>query len=129
MFALAERYSIHELRALCIKKYKSRLDRGNEPIEYMHSILDVYSLTPESVRDMRDIAARHVRVVMSTYKGGETAKAFEVQRLYEYAIQNIPGLVKDLLNLYIETPIYGVCGRCERAILPSMRIVPIPRTR
>lgn len=92
----------------------------------MQSILDVHDLTPESVRPMRGVAERHVRTVMKKLQGRETPKAHEVQRIYEFAIQNIPGFVKDLLNLYMETSISELCSTCyaTRPILNSLQAHP-----
>lgn len=81
-------------------------------VDFTQSILGINDLTPESVRPMRVLAAGHVRNVMKKLKGQEAAEAREVQRIYEFAIQNIQGFVKDLLKLYMETPIYGLCSTC-----------------
>lgn len=106
------------------------MPRNNGPVEFMQSILGVYGLTPEPVRAMRDVSADHVRNVMSAVKGQEMETAQEMQRIHEYAIQNIPGFVRDLLDLYFETSLYQhrsdwplppieSCGSCGRLQSPE----------
>lgn len=50
MFALADKYNIHELRALSAAKYSSKFKEASSPLEFLDSVPDVYTLTARSVR-------------------------------------------------------------------------------
>lgn len=111
VFALADKYSVSGLSELCIMKYKRGLEYRLDPVEFIQSIPDVYTLTPAPVRALKDVVARFARNRLAGFLSRESARL-----VYNYVVPNAPGFAKDLLDLYIDAPLLGSCHNCGHFI-------------
>lgn len=107
VFVLADKYFVNTLLALCAEKYKSRLQSLCDPIEFIESIPDVYTLPPGSNRLIKDIVIRFARIKITEYLKDDSART-----AFKTITQSVPEFVSDLLDLFIESPMLGDCENC-----------------
>jgi hypothetical protein len=107
MFALGDRYDIPGLRGVAVKKYSSRCAVTWKPLEFLESISDVYESTPASLGQLRKAACVLARKNLPKMLDDESVAIF-----YEKVLIEVPGFTKDLLQIYVEEPIYGNCREC-----------------
>jgi hypothetical protein len=93
VFALADKYHVHGLSALCIRKYKYRLKSICDPVEFLKSIPDVYALTTP-VRALRDVVSNFARMQIARFLRERSAQA-----AYKNAVRAAPEFAIDLLSL------------------------------
>ena len=104
--SLGDKYDIEGLRNLAIQKYCSALQGSLSVTEFFSSIPYVYTLTPESSRDLRDPALTFARNLLSGE--GPTTLGFvrdEIDQLYI----ECPEFVKELLYSLLQNPLLGYC--------------------
>ncbi|KAH8698535.1 hypothetical protein BGW36DRAFT_293635, partial [Talaromyces proteolyticus] len=99
VFALADKYRVNDLKTLSASKYEANL-RDFKPAEFLGSIPDVYNLTPEAVRTLRDIAKRTARekLLECIISDREARKTYDKMKEY------ILGFILDIVDSYIEQP-------------------------
>lgn len=104
MFALGDKYDIEALRMLSSEKYSICLDNSPTGLDFLGSVPDVYDLTEPSLRNLTARFARHnPRKFLEDQSTRET---------YERIAVDVPEFIKDVLDLYMETPLLGSCYDC-----------------
>lgn len=88
MYAAAEKYGIGGLKALALDKFKIQLTRHWDAVEFAEAIHVVYSSTPPSDKDMREVVADTL---------GWHGRLLEKPEI-EVAILDINGLAYELLK-------------------------------
>lgn len=109
MIDLGELYFIPQLRPLCVEKYGAKLRSLSTPVEFIRSIPDIYASTPKPVRELRDEIGHYIREQVSVSILHEE----KARVAFNHATLNAPEFGKDLLDLYIKTPLHATCFRCE----------------
>lgn len=106
MYSMGDKYDIEGLRNLATKKYCSDLQGILGTSEFFSSIPYVYTLTPESSRDLRDPVLAFARNLL----GGEgpTTLGFVREAIDELFIE-CPEFVKELLYSLLQSPLMGYC--------------------
>jgi hypothetical protein len=107
MFALAEIYDVEGLRLLSLEKYQCRLEGHASAQEFLESLPDVYTLTPSSVKPLREIVTRYARINLAKYTQDQSA--WEV---FKEISVGVPEFVRDMLDIYIQSPLIGKCDKC-----------------
>ena len=106
MFALADKYLIEGLKGLA-QYYFCKVLRGQLSIlDFLHSMRDVYQLTPESVRELRDQALYFARENLPESLG----KSCQVRQAYEQMFVDVPEFTRDLLDSLLRQPYLGSCS-------------------
>ncbi|PTU19813.1 hypothetical protein P175DRAFT_0524143 [Aspergillus ochraceoroseus IBT 24754] len=108
MFALADKYDIKALQVLSSEKYSNMLESSSIGSEFLGSIPDVYTLTPPSVKALRDKVARFARINLENYLQDPSSR-----EVYKRIAIDVPDFLQDLLDLYIMNPLTGFCYRCN----------------
>jgi hypothetical protein len=108
MFALADKYDIEGLCLLSSEKFLSRFRSSPSALELLESIPDVYTLTPSSVRTLRDKATLCARTNFKKYLRDQS-----VREAYEKIATEYPEFIKDVLDLYIQAPLFAECETCD----------------
>lgn len=107
MFALADEYEIADMLLKAQLKYLARCERDWDPPELLSSIPDVFGSTPDSLKELRQIACVAVRKYLpGMLKNTASAGCFE------RTLSENPTFAKDLLQSYIENPLFGYCQSC-----------------
>ena len=104
-YNLADKYDVPILMGLAGKKFRSTLNRGPTPEEYLSVVSDVYTI-PTSSNTLRTIAAEYARVRirdMMQSAGGEILRA---------TLQDVPEFAFDILQLFANAPLTGHCYSC-----------------
>lgn len=106
MHSLGDKYDIEGLRNLSIQKYCSELQGSLSVTDFFSSIPYVYTLTPESSRDLRDPVLAFARNLL----GGEgpTTLGFVRDAVDELYVE-CPEFVKELLYSLLQNPLLGYC--------------------
>ena len=91
-----------------MKKYSSRCTVHLEPLELIESICDVYEGTTMSVRQLREIACNLMRKNLPGMLDDEA-----VETVYEKVLIEVPEFARDMLEVYVYTPLYGDCSTCK----------------
>lgn len=122
MFALAEMYQVDPLQSLAVAKYIKDVEMGATIEDMLQSIPDIYDLTPISARSLRDKAVIAVRTKLrglpryhnGVYTVSATKKvaADILIAKYDDIVAETPEFLKDLLSLYIHTPLLWHCTSC-----------------
>ncbi|KAI9769799.1 MAG: hypothetical protein M1840_003793 [Geoglossum simile] len=107
MFALGDRYDIPGLRDLAVKNYSSRCAVPGVSLELITSIHDVYTRTPASIRQLRDIAGILMRKNLPEMLDDKVVTA-----AYEELLTKVPDFTRDLLGTYVKAPLIGYCAAC-----------------
>jgi len=106
VFALADKYHVDALLLLSVAHYSNRLQDA-DIIEFLDSVPDVYQLTPDSIRQLRDKAVKYARFNLAKH-----IVYASVKRAYDNVANTTPDFIKDLLDLYMEAPLVGKCWNC-----------------
>lgn len=110
VYALAEKYDISGLKDLAKYKYETALNNCSGG-DFLKSIQDVYGLTRESDRGLRDLVIKHTRGHMPDLKD---------KNEFTLAIEEIGEFSLDLLKAVLNSPVASWRGRychyccCER---------------
>jgi hypothetical protein len=101
----ADKYDVPTLMKLAKKKFKSTLNRGPTPEEYMSVVSDVYTI-PRPTDVLRTIAVEYARgalrdIIQNT--DGELMRA---------TLQAVPEFAFDILQLFANAPLIGHCSSC-----------------
>lgn len=104
-YNLADKYDIPTLMGLAEKRFRSTLNKGPTPEEYLPVIADVYTI-PISINTLRAIAAEYARarirdIIQST--------SLELLRV---TLQDVPEFAFDILELFASAPLTGHCHSC-----------------
>jgi hypothetical protein len=99
MFSVGEKYSINGLCELSTEKYIRRLNDCSA-LEFLHSVPNVYNMTPASIRPLRDAAKKYAKRILEYYI---KEKYTEIQEVYESVTPTVPDFLKDYLDAYIES--------------------------
>jgi hypothetical protein len=107
VFALADKYDVQSLCDLSAEKYSSRLQDHVDVVEFLHSVPDVYNLTPPPVERLR------ILFLFSARKRLENAlQDSSHSQIYDSITSQVPAFTKDLLKSYITSPVRADCGEC-----------------
>ncbi|OBS25166.1 hypothetical protein FPOA_05701 [Fusarium poae] len=106
MYSLGDKYDIEGLRNLSTQKYCSELHGSLSTNDFFSSIPYVYTLTPESSRDLRDPVLSFARNLL----GGEGPITLGfVQEAMDELFVECPEFVKELLYSLLQSPLMGYC--------------------
>ncbi|RBR13527.1 uncharacterized protein FIESC28_08155 [Fusarium coffeatum] len=106
MHSLGDKYDIEGLRSLATQKYCLELQGSLSVTNFFSSIPYVYTLTPESSRDLRDPVLAFARNLL----GGEgpTTLGFVRDAIDELYVE-CPEFVKELFYSLLQNPLLGYC--------------------
>jgi hypothetical protein len=108
MFLLADQYDIPGLLFIAAKKFRARCVNSWNALEFLHSIRDLYKLTPSSIIRLRETACVVIRGYLpEMLDDAMTAECFEK------TVLEVPEFAKDLLQGYIDRPLMGYCDTCR----------------
>lgn len=122
MFALANIYKVDQLQNLAAAKYDKAVEETSHIQDVLDSIPDIYGLTPDSVRTLREIAVMAVRIKLGhqsaaacarSSEGRSEAAAYSVMALLDTGATGTLEFMKDLLSSYIRAPLLGSCFNCD----------------
>jgi hypothetical protein len=108
MFLLADQYDIPQLLLVAGEKFYARCVSSWDALEFLHSMCDLYKLTPPSIIRLRRTAC----VVIRGYLPEMLDDAVTAE-CYEKIILEISDFVRDLLQSYIHDPLIGYCDTCR----------------
>lgn len=104
-YNLADKYDIPTLMRLAEKKFRSTLDQGPTPEEYLSVVSDVYSIpTPTNV--LRAIAVEYARTRLR-----DMMQSADLETL-RATLQNVPEFAFDVIRLFVNAPLRGRCSSC-----------------
>ncbi|KAF4963040.1 hypothetical protein FSARC_8913 [Fusarium sarcochroum] len=104
MYALGDKYNVTELMDVSTKEYSERLGRESEFEDFLSSLPDVYSSTPEGSRGLRDAAVNFVRI-----KADRGMDGVPVPEWLEELAAACPDFIKELLYDFLEHPFMAYC--------------------
>lgn len=104
-YNLADKYDVLALMGLAGKKFKSTLNEGPTPVEYLSVISDVYTI-PTSTNSLRVIATEYAR---AKFRDMLQSADSEILRA---TLQDIPEFAFDVLQLFANAPLTGRCHSC-----------------
>ena len=107
MFGIGEIYCVEGLKCVSIQKYRATLTQDSNISNFLRSLLDVYCLTPDTVRDLRDTAITFAREELAVSLASK-----DVQQVYEEVVDAIPEFTKDLSKSFLQKPFIGTCTTC-----------------
>jgi hypothetical protein len=108
MFLLADQYDIPGLLFITAKKFRARCVNSWDALEFLHSMRDLYKLTPPPIIRLREFACVMIRGYLpEMLDDGVTAECFEK------TVLEIPDFAKDILQSYIDRPLVGYCDTCR----------------
>ncbi|ORY68320.1 uncharacterized protein BCR38DRAFT_406256 [Pseudomassariella vexata] len=107
MFALADKYFVDDLMVLAAAKYAKALQDDPDCRRFLASVEDVFTLTPDSVKLLRNKAVDFARRYVE--KGTWDA---DFGSLYDQVALENPGFVKGLLDSIIRKPLTEKCTKC-----------------
>ena len=108
MFSLADQYEIPHLGALAAHSFASRCTQSWLADEFLASISDIYETTPSSVAQLRVTACMEIRKHLPAMLHEKDAA-----EMYERTLTEVPDFAKDLLNSYVQHPLYRHCRWCN----------------
>ena len=106
MFALGDRYDISGLRGVAANNYRDRCAIAQD-LEIIHAIHDVYERTPASITQLRTFTCKCIQSHLPKMINDAT-----IRSTYQNILIKIPEFSRDLLDRYVEAPLYGTCGTC-----------------
>jgi hypothetical protein len=116
VFALGDKYLIEGLLALSAANYSKALGRESNVGNFLRTLPDVYTLTPDSSRGLRDMA-----IEFAKEKLGVSLASPETKDIYENVAADIPDFIKELLDSFLQRPpLVGSCHKCFDCILASL---------
>ncbi|EHA58498.1 hypothetical protein MGG_16547 [Pyricularia oryzae 70-15] len=110
------------LQNLAAAKYDKAVEETSHIQDVLDSIPDIYGLTPDSVRTLREIAVMAVRIKLGhqsaaacarSSEGRSEAAAYSVMALLDTGATGTLEFMKDLLSSYIRAPLLGSCFNCN----------------
>lgn len=107
MFALADKYQIDDLQTLSVSKYTKAIKEHSDLHTFFETIPDVYLMTPDTARGLRDAA-----LSFSRYHLGTSLHIPEIRKAFDQVSVDVPDFARELLNSFLETPILGTCSSC-----------------
>ena len=107
MFILRDRYNVPGLRDKAVKKHSSKYAVSCDLLKLIKSIYNVYKRTTVSVRQLRNAACVLIRKNLP-----EIFYDKAITTIYEKVLSEVPEFIKDLLGIYVKTPLYGDCSIC-----------------
>ena len=115
LFALADRYSISALCDVAADKYMSRFKHHFDPLEYLQSIPDIYFSTTLCNRKLREYILKFSRDNLQSLLHERP-----IREKYNSVAAQVPSLVKNMLDTYIDAPVLGSCLNCgnRKPMLP-----------
>jgi speckle-type POZ protein len=108
MFGLADEYIIPELLPVAASKYSAWCLESWEPLVFLTSIPDVYDAAPALVPLLRHTACMAIRKELP-----EMLEEEAVAERYRKTVAENPEFATDLLQSYIEGPLYWHCSSCN----------------
>jgi hypothetical protein len=105
MFLLADQYDIPGLLFIAAKKFRARCV---DSWDALHSMRNLYKLTPPSMIGLREFAC----VVIPGHLPEMLDDAVTAE-CFEKTVLEVPEFTKDLLNGYIDRPLMGYCDTCR----------------
>jgi speckle-type POZ protein len=108
MFGLADEYGIPGLLPVAARKYLAQCVDSWEPSEFLTSIPDVYDAAPARVTMLRRIVCTAIRRVLPELLNEEA-----VAERYRKTLAENPEFATDLLQSYIDNPLYLRCPYCK----------------
>ncbi|SMR49069.1 unnamed protein product [Zymoseptoria tritici ST99CH_3D1] len=88
VFAVAEKYQVPGLKELAVSKFKAAMEISQENADLAEIITTVFTTTPETVRDLRDLVSARL-----------TTDCTLLDRIdVEFAVNNVSGLTFELLQ-------------------------------
>jgi hypothetical protein len=116
MFGLADEYDIPGLLRVAASKYSARCVDSWEPLEFLTSIPNVYDAAPTNVSLLCHTACMAIRKRLP-----EMLNDKAVAERYKQTVSENPEFATDLLQTYIESPLYLPCSNCGSH--QSMKVV------
>jgi hypothetical protein len=104
-YNLADKYDVPALIGLAGKRFKSTLNEGPIPEEYLSVVSDVYTILT-STNALRAIAAEYAR---AKFRDMMQSADPEILRA---TLQDIPEFAFDILQLFANSPLTGHCHSC-----------------
>ncbi|KAK0113072.1 hypothetical protein ONS95_014778 [Cadophora gregata] len=104
-YTLADKYDIPTLMGLAEKRFKSTLDQGPTPEEYLSVVSDVYTV-PTPTNALRAIAVEYARI-----KFRDMMQSADLEFL-RALLQDVPEFAFDVLQLFVNAPLRGRCFSC-----------------
>jgi hypothetical protein len=108
MFGLADEYDIPGLLPVAASKYSTGRLYSWEPLEFLTSIPDVYDAAPAQVPLLRHTACMTIRKQLP-----EMLLKEAVAERYKKTLAENPEFATDLLQTYINKPLYLHCFNCN----------------
>ncbi|KAH7243996.1 hypothetical protein MRS44_016942 [Fusarium solani] len=112
MFAMGEKYRMEGLQCLSVANYANALSRKPNICNFIRSLPDVYTLTPDFSRGLRDKALEFARENLPA-----SLASTESKDTYDKIAADAPEFIKDLLDSFLEEPLVGSCSGCGRGKL------------
>jgi hypothetical protein len=108
MFLLADQYDIPGLLCIAAKKFHARCVNSWNALEFLHSMRNLYKLTPPSIIRLRETACVVIRGHLP-----EMLDDASTADCYAKTVLQVPEFAKDLLQSYIDRPLIGYCDTCR----------------
>jgi hypothetical protein len=102
---LADQYDIPGLLFIAEKKFRARCVDSWDALEFLHSMRELYKLTPPSIIRLRETACVEIRGHLP-----EMLDDAVTEDCFEKTVLEVPDFAKDLLSGYINRPLMGYCG-------------------
>jgi hypothetical protein len=104
-YNLADKYNLPSLMGLAEKKFKSTLNRGPTPEEYLSIVSDVYTV-PTPTNALQAIVVEYARVNFR-----DIMQSADLENL-RATLQDVPEFAFDVLQLFVNAPLTGHCISC-----------------
>ena len=102
-YNLADKYDVSTLIGLAAKRFKSTLDRGPTPEEYLAVVSDVYTI-PTRKNALRAIAVDYTRKNIRDMMQGTHIEILQA------TLWDVPDFAFDVLQLFANAPLQGYCS-------------------
>jgi len=106
MFAIGDKFDIPVLRSLAAEKYGNRCSLSWNDLEFLGSIREIYTSTPDSIPELRNVA-----VSVALCKVQDMQKSKDVKEVYEGLLKEVPEFARHLLSEYVN---YGECDSSRK---------------
>jgi len=104
-YNLADKYDIPTLMRLAENGFRSTLDQGPTPEEYLSVVSDVYTV-PAPTNALRVVAVEYAR---DKFRDMMQSADLGILRAM---LQDVPEFVLDVLQLFVNAPLRGRCFSC-----------------